>query len=102
MALRDLLENATITEDETLLAGRVGLGDEVLLISPKNQRDTFKLRIVTPSEADIDRDRIPVSLPIAQAVLGRRLGESVSWMAPVGLRVMRIELLKKCVFEPVG
>ncbi len=95
VALATLLDTARVTDDETILADHVGLDDEVLLVSPANPRDTFRLIVVPPAEADVDRDRISVALPISRAVLGRRRGETVTWLAPVGVREMRIETLRK-------
>jgi transcription elongation GreA/GreB family factor len=35
-------------------------------------------------------------MPIALAVLGHRVGETVSWVTPRGIREMRILAVRKC------
>jgi transcription elongation GreA/GreB family factor len=94
--LEAILDASVITDDVSALAERVGLDDETTLVSTTDSRDLFSLRIVTPHEADIDMDKIPVSMPIALAVLGHRVGETVSWVTPRGIREMRILAVRKC------
>lgn len=48
-----------------------------------------------PHESDIDQDHISVCMPIATAVLGRPVGERVSWLTHAGLREMRIISVRK-------
>ena len=80
------------------LAGHAhaGLGDQIALVSTTDSRDFFSFQIVTPHEANLDLDKLPVTLPISLAVLGRRVNAVVSWETPRGTREMRIVAVKKC------
>lgn len=93
--IRQFLQESDLARTEADTRDRVGLSDEVTLVSPDDSRDWFKLRIVMPSEQDPDADRISILTPIARAVLGRRSGDQVSWEAPAGLRRMNIATLRK-------
>jgi transcription elongation GreA/GreB family factor len=94
--LEAIVDASGISEEIAVLSERVGLDDEATLVSTTDSRDFFSLRIVTPHEADIDQGMIPVSMPIALAVLGHRVGETVSWVTPRGIREMRILTVRKC------
>lgn len=97
--LRQFLQNSDVAKPGAGTDDRVGLYDQVTLVSPVDSRDWFKLRIVLPTEQDPDADRISVLAPIARAVLGRRSGERVSWEAPAGLRRMSIATLRKAELQ---
>ena len=97
--LRQFLQNSDVAKPGAGTHDRVGLYDQVTLVSPVDSRDWFKLRIVLPSEQDPDADRISILAPIARAVLGRRSGERVSWEAPAGLRRMSIATLRKAELQ---
>ncbi len=47
-------------------------------------------RLVLPYDADASRGRISVLAPIGTALLGRRVGDTVEWQAPRGLRRLRV------------
>jgi regulator of nucleoside diphosphate kinase len=53
--------------------------------------------IVFPSEADLDEGKISILTPLATAVLGRELGETVEFQAPARLRRLKIT---KIVYQP--
>lgn len=89
-ALEAILRSAKVTDDPTILASQVGLGDRVTLVSPEDPADVFDLKVVEPVDADIDQDKVPVSMPISLALLGHSRGERISWDTPRGLREMRI------------
>ena len=42
--------------------------------------------IVYPAEADIDEDRISVLAPLGTALLGYRVGDTLKWQMPMGVR----------------
>jgi regulator of nucleoside diphosphate kinase len=46
--------------------------------------------IVFPADADIDNDRISVLAPLGTALLGYRVGETLEWEVPAGLRRYKI------------
>jgi transcription elongation GreA/GreB family factor len=87
--LHSILGQAITTEElppEEL--GVVELGDEVTVEFAAGETERFLL--VDPVEAPIDQLRISVESPLAQALLGRRVGEEVEVRAPGGRYRCRI------------
>jgi transcription elongation GreA/GreB family factor len=68
--------------------GIVELGDEVVVEFAA--RDTERYLVVDPIEAPLDDVRISVESPLAQALIGRRVGEQVEVNAPAGRYRCRI------------
>jgi transcription elongation GreA/GreB family factor len=87
--LNEILAQALTTEElPPELPGVVELGDEVLVEFAADETERFLL--VDPVEAPLDDVRISVQSPLAQAVLGRRIGEQVEVEAPAGRYRCRI------------
>jgi transcription elongation factor GreA len=68
--------------------GIVELGDEVVVEFAAG--DTERFLVVDPIEAPLDDLRISVESPLAQAVVGRRVGEQAKVDAPAGRYRCRI------------
>jgi transcription elongation GreA/GreB family factor len=68
--------------------GIVELGDEVVVEFATG--DTERYLVVDPIEAPLDDVRISVESPLAQALIGRRVGEQVEVNAPAGRYRCRI------------
>jgi transcription elongation GreA/GreB family factor len=68
--------------------GVVELGDEVMVEFDADETERFLL--VDPVEAPVDDVRISMESPLAQALLGRRVGEQVEVDAPAGRYRCRI------------
>ena len=68
--------------------GIVELGDEVVVEFAAG--DTERFLVVDPIEAPLDDLRISVESPLAQALVGRRVGEQVEVDAPAGPYQCRI------------
>ena len=68
--------------------GIVELGDEVVVEFAAG--DTERFLVVDPIEAPLDDVRISVESPLAQALVGRRVGEQVEVNAPAGRYRCRI------------
>jgi hypothetical protein len=87
--LNEILALAITTEElPPELSGVVEFGDEVLVEFAADEVERFLL--VDPVEAPLDDVRISVESPLAQAVLGRRVGEQVEVEAPAGRYRCRI------------
>lgn len=95
LALSSLLSSATSTREHSLLEIRVGFGDEVILVSPTDPTDDFRLRIVVPHDADPAEGRVSVLAPVSLAILGQENGRIVSWQANGAMRQMRIAEVRK-------
>jgi len=70
----------------------VELGDLVTVEFPRHRgrRRVERFRLVHPLEAPLDEVRISVESPLASALLGRAVGETVSVEAPAGRYRVRI------------
>jgi hypothetical protein len=87
--LNEILAQAITTEElPPEVPGVVELGDEVTVEFAADETERFLL--VDPVEAPLDDVRISAESPLAQAVLGRRVGEQVEVQAPAGRYRCRI------------
>jgi transcription elongation factor GreA len=87
--LHSILGQAITTEElPPERPGVVEFGDEVTVEFGPGETERFLL--VDPVEAPLDQLRISVESPLAQAVLGRRVGEQVEVEAPAGRYRCRI------------
>jgi regulator of nucleoside diphosphate kinase len=48
------------------------------------------VRVVYPKDADADSGRVSVLAPIGTALLGLRVGQSITWRVPNGTRRIRV------------
>jgi transcription elongation factor GreA len=81
--LNAILSQAITTEElPPEEPGVVELGDEVTVAFAADETERFLL--VDPVEAPLDQLRISVESPLAQALLGHRVGEEVEVKAPGG------------------
>ncbi len=62
---------------------RVELGCRVVVREARSRR-AHTLTLVSPGEADPERDHISTESPLGRALLGRRPGESITVHAPIG------------------
>lgn len=80
---------------EVLPARRVG-PDLVTMNSEVQVRDldaheTITFRLVFPHAVHSGAGRVSVLAPLGMAVLGRKVGERVTWRTPGGLRRLRVD-----------
>ena len=57
-------------------------------VEPTHQRR--RLTLVHPREADPDAGRVSVLAPLGAALLGLRVGQSIDWRMPGGMRRLRV------------
>jgi transcription elongation factor GreB len=76
------LEEVRVVTPEPSQAGRVFFGAWVTLEDEEEAEVTY--RIVGPDEADVKAGRLSVESPLAQALLGKEVGESVQVERPRG------------------
>ena len=93
--LKKIISKAKEPSSDEEMQSSVGFSDQVSLVSPEDSSDNFNFRIVLPANADPDQDLISILFPISLAVIGRGIGENVSWESPVGKRTMRIDGISK-------
>ena len=88
-----VLENARVIDMSRLNADNVQLLSKVEITNlANNNRMTYM--IVSPHEANIREKKISIKSPIAQALLGKKVGDEVSVRVPAGMLKLRIEQIE--------
>ena len=89
-SLERRLDDAEVVRADRIGPDVVTMSSQVR-ISDLDKNETMVFRLVFPSSADAASGRISVLAPLGTAVLGRRVGEKVTWEAPGGVRSLRVE-----------
>ena len=85
-----VLENARVIDTHLLASNTVGLLSKVEITNlTNNLRTTYT--IVSPHEANIQERKISIKSPIAQALTGKKVGDTVEVHVPAGIQRLRIE-----------
>ncbi len=88
-ALAERRRNAVVTEVSTD-DNQVGFGATVTLVDVDTER-TQSWTLVGAAEADAAAGKISIESPVAQAVMGHRVGEVVTVSTPRGDRRLRVD-----------
>ncbi|MDE6335930.1 MAG: transcription elongation factor GreA [Muribaculaceae bacterium] len=89
--IKELIATARIIDDSKLNTEVVQLLNKVTIKNLKNGM-TVAYTIVTDNEANLREGKIASSTPIAQGLMGHKVGEKVKVNAPVG--VLEFEIIK--------
>lgn len=89
--LKDLVANARILDESKLNSNEVQVLNKVKIKNVKNGA-TMEYTIVADSEANLKEKKIASSTPIAQGLLGHKLGDIVEIRVPAGL--MQFEIVE--------
>ncbi len=89
--LKDLVANARIIDESTLNENEVQILNTVTIKNAANGM-TMEYTIVADSEANLKEKKIGSSTPIAQGLLGHKLGEVVEIKVPAG--IVKFEIVK--------
>ena len=87
--LKDKVANARIIEDSKLNTHTVQILNRVKIRNTKNNM-TMEYTIVTESEANLKEGKIASSTPIAQGLLGKKIGDIVEIKVPSGIMTFEI------------
>ena len=85
-----IVKPAAVPNDVVTMNSRVRLTDI----------DTIEEHVYTvvfPSEANLDEGKISILAPIGTAILGYRVGDTVTWPVPGGIKTLRI---KEVLYQP--
>ena len=85
-----VLAHARVLDMSRLSADRVQLLCHVKMTNLANN-NTMTYTIASPHEANLREGKISVKSPIAQALMGRKVGDVVQVRVPAGLMKLRIE-----------
>lgn len=87
--LEEILASAEVIDPSTLSGDNVKFGAHVWVVDEDSEKEST-YQIVGVHEADIKSGRISVSSPLAKALIGRKVGDTVSVPAPSGDRLYEI------------
>ena len=87
--LQNKLSQAFIVDKSTLPTERAAFGLKVRVLDlDVNEEEDYIL--VGPGEEDPDQDKIPITGPIGQALVGKKVGEQVEVPVPRGVRKLKV------------
>ena len=79
-----IVDPTAVPHDVVTMNSRVRLTD-----IETNEEHVYTL--VFPSEANVEQRKISILAPIGTAILGYRVGDTVKWSVPGGIRTLRLE-----------
>ena len=85
-----VLEHARVLDSQKLNSDTIGLLNTVDITNLGNN-GKISYTIVSPHEANIQEKKISIKSPIAQALLGKKVGDVVEVRVPAGIQKLRIE-----------
>ena len=84
------LEGKQVIDPKTVASDRIVFGATVTLYN-EDEDSSVTYQIVGDDEADIKKNLISVSSPIARALIGKSEGDTVKFMAPKGQVTFEVE-----------
>ena len=91
--LEDKLSRAEVIDVTKLSGTKIKFGAHVTLVD-EDTEEKKTYQIVGDMEADVKAGRISISSPIARALIGKDIGDTVEVMAPGGARSYEIVAVK--------
>ena len=83
VTLENMLKNAVVIDESEIDLDRVGLGTKVKVLDVEFDEE-IEYNIVGSTEADPDQQKISDESPVGKALMGRKVGETVSVETPGG------------------
>ena len=94
--LEDVTSRAEVIDAEKLNGEKVTFGTSVGVVDEETDEESL-YHIVGPYETDISKRMISTSSPVARAVIGKNVGDSVEVQTPGGVR--SYEIMSIALFE---
>jgi len=82
--LKDAIANSRVIDGSKVDTKRIQLLNRIKIKNTKNN-STMEYTIVSDSEADLKQGKIAVSTPIAQGLIGKKVGDHVEIKVPSGI-----------------
>ena len=89
MELEEIVGAAEVIDPATLSGSNVKFGAHVTVVDEETEKES-RYQIVGVHEADIKASRLSISSPLAKALIGKKVGDTVSVPAPGGDRSYEI------------
>ena len=87
--LEEIVSAAEVIDPSTLSGETVKFGAHVWLVDEETEKEAT-YQIVGVHEADIKHQRLSISSPLSKALIGKKIGDTVSVPAPGGDRTYEI------------
>ena len=91
--LRHILQVSRVIDDSEIPDDTVGVGSLVKVVDSFG--DDWEFRVVSPVEADPNRDKISDESPMGESIFGKRVGDEAVVRAPAGNQTYKIVSIKK-------
>ena len=88
--LREELDSAIVVHPKDIPADIITMNTEVRLVDLKTG-EISTLSLVFPDDANVDENRISVLAPVGTALLGYRVGDTISWRVPAGFTRLKVD-----------
>lgn len=62
-----------------------------------NTKADLEYTLVFPADANLEQGRISVLAPVGMAMIGYRLGDTITWKVPAGIKRLKV---KKILYQP--
>ena len=92
--LRRVLQIAQVLDDAEIPTDHIGIGSIVKMTNLVND-DEWEFTLVSSVEADPDNDLISDESPVGEALVKKRVGDTVRIQVPNGLLRYRIDSIRK-------
>ncbi len=83
--LEDVVSSAEVIDPSSLSGDNVKFGAHVRVVDEETDKEAT-YQIVGVHEADIKHQRLSISSPLAKALIGKKIGDTISVPAPAGDR----------------
>lgn len=94
LELKRILQGSRTLNEADVPTDKVGLGSTVA-VKDEDYGDEWTLMLVSPYEADPDKDRVSDQSPVGKALMGHKVGETVSVKTPGGTTTYEIISITK-------
>ena len=84
------LERARVISSGNVPADLITMNSKVR-IKNVDTNEEMVFQIVFPSDANLDDCRISILAPVGTALIGYKIGDTVRWQVPAGIRKLQIE-----------
>ncbi|MBV8912747.1 MAG: transcription elongation factor GreA [Acetobacteraceae bacterium] len=89
MELEEIVSAAEVIDPSTLSGDQIKFGAHITLVDEETEKET-RYQIVGVHEADIKAQRLSISSPLAKALIGKKVGDTISVPAPGGDRTYEV------------
>lgn len=90
------LEGAEVVDPKGIPSDAITMRSTVRLKDLDNGKEMV-YSLVFPTEADTDKGKISVLAPVGTAMIGYRVGDTIEWEVPSGLRRLKV---KEILYQP--